>query len=547
VTKQSGTAGMTEDWRPKLVELPNDLSKALLTALQSAVASEKASVIENGQQTAKVGDVRSNWRSRRHVPQPEPEAEAASIAMSTSASSAAVANPGQANGKHEFGVGANVLYWSATHKKWLKACVLSLNDDDGCTYNLDLKAKVGPSQLKRADDPDDQIESPDTAGESKFSVGMYVQCWNFPKQQWQEGTVSRRYKHDGMTVFDVDCKNSVLRTLPASRLRAARFAVGDQVEYWSSSAQQWLSAKVLKIVLAKQTCDLDIKMRAPLANVRKVEEPAKPAETKGEQQGDVDAAPAKEDAEAASEAKEAKVEVDLEEEEEEELEDDVVAELGQDWQDQVYAALDQEGAVEGKGKDASPARKKKDSPGRQKKRRHDKDGRNGKLGSDEKRRSKTSSPKRRARQSSRGRGGSKEKLPPNEARRGRSRSRGRRDSSRVPLRRAPVLVPRAAAGSRHGGDRWNPNRPPDPRPESYDEDRRSRNVRPQEREGRGRPGRDSERPGAYEKRYDNGHARPRDYREQTDGRNRRDFRDDPSTKRVPVIPSRQGHHWSDRR
>lgn len=34
-----------------------------------------------------------------------------------------------------------------------------------------------------------------------------------------------------------DCGGSILRMLPASRLRLSRFAVGDQVEYWSTTSK----------------------------------------------------------------------------------------------------------------------------------------------------------------------------------------------------------------------------------------------------------------------------------------------------------------------
>ncbi|CAJ1397266.1 unnamed protein product [Effrenium voratum] len=113
--------------------------------------------------------------------------------------------------------------------------------------------------MRREDEP---RESPPDCSEHAgggFAVGMPVQCFNQNKKEWEDGNVTRRYQQDKVIVFDVDCKGSIVRMLPASRLRHSRFAVGDNVMYYSNHNKSWVTAKVQKIFWSKRTCDLDIK------------------------------------------------------------------------------------------------------------------------------------------------------------------------------------------------------------------------------------------------------------------------------------------------
>lgn len=195
--------------------------------------------------------------------------------MPRATSSASSFRPNR-EGKRVFAAGDGAFYWSTTHRTWLKCNVLSLNtDQDGktLTYNLDCKSRVESWQMRHLEEP---LDAPPDVSESpggSFAVGMPVQCFNQVKKTWEDGIVCRRYQQNKIIVFDVDCGGSILRMLPASRLRLSRFAVGDQVEYWSTTSKAWLPAKVLRLCWARQSCDLDIKRGAPLANVRKVNEP----------------------------------------------------------------------------------------------------------------------------------------------------------------------------------------------------------------------------------------------------------------------------------
>jgi len=556
MAEQSAPSG--RGWHPKPVELPNDLSKALLTALRAAAVSRTTSLSELGQESdAKAEDFKSRWRGRRKLLEPVAD----DSAVQTSVSSGAAATPGNASSNLTFKVGDTVQYWSGTHRKWLKACVLSI-DSAGGNYNLDLKAKVGPSLIKSledddGDEPQAQQASPDSAnaGASMFSVGMHVQCWNLQKQQWQQGTVSRRYQNDGVTVFDVDSENSVLRMLPASRLRLARFAAGDAVEYWSNSAQQWLRAKVLRIVWSKQTCDLDIKQRAPLSSIRKVEGSETPAEVRGDTHTELvekhEAQPAQSNLKDEEEDEHSE-----KEEDESGLDDALLADLGQDWQDQVYDALQEAEADKKENGKATDVDKSdaKEKARRNAKRRRDKEAELDPLSRRQEKSKKSQSLRGKDASGKNGSAASrrpireKKRSSSNQARRVtmRSRSRAREKSkSRSPLRRVPLLVPRdgasfaGKAGSRQNGDHGDPGWSSQNRRDARGERDSSRHARPQERDRGVRSGRDRE---------------ARTYENRTEGRDGRDreksFRDElprRTGRQVPEIPSRQGHEWSDRR
>lgn len=239
-------------WFPRDPKLPTNLHQDLLVALQKAVG--------------------------RPAPIPTPaEPEVSAQASPQSAPSAE--GRGQIMGRRTFRAGDQAFYWSATHRCWLKTCVLSVNSDGDKpeTYNLDCKSKVESWQMRTVDEPRDGPPDCSEGAGGGFAVGMPVQCFNQQKRVWEDGIVVRRYQQDKIIVFDVDCKESLVRMLPASRLRLSRFTVGDKVKYWSMTSKSWLAAKVLKLYWSKQTCDLDIKKGAPLANVRKVNESAQGA------------------------------------------------------------------------------------------------------------------------------------------------------------------------------------------------------------------------------------------------------------------------------
>ncbi|CAE7198446.1 unnamed protein product [Symbiodinium natans] len=241
-------------WLPRDPNLPAGLHKDLLVALQKAAS--------------------------RAAPSPAEEEVVPVLPAQEAQRSSASSAPGrtQTMGRRTFRPGDAAFYWSATHRTWLKTCVLSVNRDGGGdkseTYNLDCKSRVESWQMRTADEPRDGPPDCSEGAGGGFAVGMPVQCFNQQKRVWENGTVVRRYQQDKIIVFDVECKESTVRMLPASRLRLSRFAVGDKVEYWSMTSKSWLLAKVLKLYWSKQTCDLDIKKGAPLANVRKVNESA---------------------------------------------------------------------------------------------------------------------------------------------------------------------------------------------------------------------------------------------------------------------------------
>ncbi|CAE7419015.1 unnamed protein product [Symbiodinium sp. CCMP2592] len=175
----------------------------------------------------------------RPAPTPTP-AEPEVPAQASPQSAPSAEGRGQIMGRRTFRAGDQAFYWSATHRCWLKTCVLSVNSDGDKseTYNLDCKSKVESWQMRTVDEPRDGPPDCSEGAGGGFAVGMPVQCFNQQKRVWEDGIVVRRYQQDKIIVFDVDCKDSLVRMLPASRLRLSRFTVGDKVEYWSMNAKQ---------------------------------------------------------------------------------------------------------------------------------------------------------------------------------------------------------------------------------------------------------------------------------------------------------------------
>lgn len=316
-------------WQPQKVDLPVDLSQALLVALRAAALKAFSRAVSH--------------------------AESAEVPATPNGIGATKAC------ERKFVVGEDVQYWSSTNQEWLKACVLSLSTDakGKVRYNLDCKSRVDASQLRAVNEScnatpgtSDTRGAPGTASNignnndsaegvqnskddpsNDYAVGASVQCWNLEHKKWQDGTISRQYQHSGITVYDVACKHSVLRMLPTSRLRLSSFQVGDLVEYWSKTAKMWLQATVMKLLWSKQVCDLDIKKGAPLANVRKLSAALK--------KGTLTSGGASEEAAAQDKAKDAAAGVRADEEEDEEdLEDEL--ELDPDWEDQMWEAIQAE-------------------------------------------------------------------------------------------------------------------------------------------------------------------------------------------------------------
>lgn len=338
-------------WQPQKVQLPDDLSKALLVALRAAASKGLSRAGVSDDETAEVRAARTGTGATRSC-------------------------------EREYVAGEDVQYWSSTNQEWRKACVLSTVRDarGNIRYSLDIKSKVEASQLRALSESrnappesSDAKGAPGTANKTRstndsvervqntngdpshgYAVGASVQCWNLEHKRWQDGTISRQYEHSGITVYDVACKQSVLRMLPASRLRLSSLQVGDSVEYWSKTAKIWLQATVIKLILSKQVADLDIKKGAPLANVRKADAaPKKGAPASGG---------ASEEAAAQDKAKDAAAGVRADEEEDEEdLEDEL--DLDPDWEDQMWEALQAEDEGAGSSDEeqkASPRRRAKD-------------------------------------------------------------------------------------------------------------------------------------------------------------------------------------------
>ncbi|CAE8599472.1 unnamed protein product [Polarella glacialis] len=102
---------------------------------------------------------------------------------------------------------------------------------------------------------------------SEFQVGDEVQYFREGTHNWVKTIVEARRTQNGVVTYDLTCK----RAAPCDRVREAvvEYKIGEAVEYWSSSSERWIAAEMLSLKPDSKTCDLDVKLAAPLSKVRK--------------------------------------------------------------------------------------------------------------------------------------------------------------------------------------------------------------------------------------------------------------------------------------
>ncbi|CAK0880244.1 unnamed protein product, partial [Prorocentrum cordatum] len=101
-----------------------------------------------------------------------------------------------------------VEYFSASQKEWMKARVLAANADG--TYDLDCKAGVPESKLRKMLAPTPREASRSAASPrpaaAKFQVGEMVEYFSASQKEWMRAKVTA-VRADGM--YDLDCKPGV--------------------------------------------------------------------------------------------------------------------------------------------------------------------------------------------------------------------------------------------------------------------------------------------------------------------------------------------------
>ncbi|CAE8683958.1 unnamed protein product [Polarella glacialis] len=258
---------------------------------------------------------RSITESREDAPQSKP------------ANNEGSKGPGGIDLSEDYKVGDKVRYWSATHNKWVDACVHKIHrGPDGKIIKCDLsaKSKADISQVRNASTPEDApaplsgaqqpalvppapvlvppVATPPLAAKasssalpsqrneaetpvpskamssdvglaagrqmvSEFQVGDEVQYFSEGTHNWVKTIVEARRTQNGLVTYDLTCKKAA----PCDRVREAvvEYKVGEAVEYWSSSSGRWIAAEMLSLKSDSKTCDLNVKPAAPLSKVRK--------------------------------------------------------------------------------------------------------------------------------------------------------------------------------------------------------------------------------------------------------------------------------------
>jgi len=146
----------------------------------------------------------------------------------------ATPQPAEAGPKHA--EGDRVLYWSTTHKVWIRSIVVGISrypDGTVLAYDLDCKAGAEPACVRKVENI-----SADERLREAASTNKVVTSPQGPQN---------------------------------SPVEPESLSIGDRVEYCSLSSGKWLRSRVLKIYRKSGYCDLDIKRGAPLDRLRKVE------------------------------------------------------------------------------------------------------------------------------------------------------------------------------------------------------------------------------------------------------------------------------------
>lgn len=156
-----------------------------------------------------------------------------------------------------FAVGDRVTYWSATHKQWMGAIVTKQNFDPSgqiTTYDLDVKRGAQASKLRRLQPvrPSSAVTpagTPAVPGSATPPGSVFL-----PQGAVQATTMNPRAKKEAHVDGDA----------------LTPFEVGEKVEYWSDTYQQYMPAFVQRVRDDGVTYDLDVKRGAQRRKMRGV-------------------------------------------------------------------------------------------------------------------------------------------------------------------------------------------------------------------------------------------------------------------------------------
>lgn len=220
----------------------------------------------------------------------------------------------------KFVAGARVEYYSESQQKWIPAKVIRALPDHNA-YQLDCQPFAPAGRVRKVGESDasstEPVVSKTSLPEGVYAPGEAVLYYSESQRKWQPAKVLRY--HATTQTYDLDIRRGAIaervkrpgefqqslrrHQLPAWReesveedeepppppppeepeeeelpppppppeeKEAASFSVGDAVEYYSSSMQQWISTKVLKFHASDNTYDLECKLRVPASKIRKL-------------------------------------------------------------------------------------------------------------------------------------------------------------------------------------------------------------------------------------------------------------------------------------
>lgn len=142
-----------------------------------------------------------------------------------------------------YAVGERVNYWSETHQQWMNAVVKQAHPDGngGISYDLDVKRGAQASKIRRLSNPPAEAGT-GGGGWQATAAAEHLLARNENGENFEE--------------------------LPM------QFTVGEQVEYWSDTYQQWMPAEVRRVRDGGEAYDLSVKRGAQRHRIRPLRDAA---------------------------------------------------------------------------------------------------------------------------------------------------------------------------------------------------------------------------------------------------------------------------------
>eukprot|EP00747_Dinoflagellata_sp_TGD_P213253 gnl/TRDRNA2_/TRDRNA2_86237_c0_seq1.p1 gnl/TRDRNA2_/TRDRNA2_86237_c0~~gnl/TRDRNA2_/TRDRNA2_86237_c0_seq1.p1 ORF type:complete len:743 (-),score=104.90 gnl/TRDRNA2_/TRDRNA2_86237_c0_seq1:379-2607(-) len=186
------------------------------------------------------------------------------------------------NADYVFASGEKVGYWSETHGQWMDAVVIRIKSEghNGTppTYDLDVKRGASAAKMQRRKMHIQPQAVPDP-GTPTVALGAPAAPQPEAAARRPDSVVASNSLEVSAAIA-VNAPSASVETPAVLPSQVVRFDVGEHVEYWSDTYQQFMQSVVVRL-RDEETYDLDVKRGAHIRNMRKLSDapPAVAAES----------------------------------------------------------------------------------------------------------------------------------------------------------------------------------------------------------------------------------------------------------------------------